>query len=40
MPEERDLKTGWQWVKFGDVIRLSKARYSESGSITDEVSRA
>ncbi len=26
MGEEKQLKSGWQMVKFGDVVRLSKER--------------
>ncbi|MEQ9621114.1 hypothetical protein [Coleofasciculus chthonoplastes] len=26
MAEEKKLKSGWKWVKFGDVVRLSKER--------------
>ncbi|MHB8741975.1 MAG: hypothetical protein ACYC9L_02530 [Sulfuricaulis sp.] len=27
MNASKALKPGWRWVKFGDVIRLSKERY-------------
>jgi len=29
MKEERELKLGWRKVKFGDVVRLSKARCAD-----------